>query len=550
MERIEIINEILCGSSSRFRESFFLKNYGDVYTEIINFTLQIDKITFKERVWYWVNDIKIQILCNCGGKTSFHKNWTNGYRTYCSAKCAQQNETSKEKRKKTVQDKYGVDNIAKLDEIKKKQEQTNIEKYGFKSSFQNSDVREKWKTNVKSKYNVEHIFQLKSVKDQSKLTSLERFGTEHFVQSTNYKDKLNKIGFSEKIKNTYLSKHIEKYNNIDLEFYNIRDRVLDVASKKCGHTFSIHYDSLKRRIENGYEYCTICNPINSGQSQEEKILIDWIKSLSIDIIEKDRKLGIELDVLIPGLNIALEFNGLYWHSELYKDKYFHLNKTKICKENNIELIHIWEDDWIYKKDIIKSIILNRLNLLNSKIFARNCEIKIVCKNEKNDFLKLNHIQGSCNSSINIGLFFQSELISLMTFGQRSINGKKEFELLRFCNRINTIVIGSASKLFNFFIKNYNFESLTSFADISQFSGNLYSKLGFHYQHTSDPNYWWVIDGVRHHRFAYNKKRLVKQGFDSTLTENQIMYSRGYFRIFGCGQDKYIYKTIKLTLSEF
>lgn len=543
MTRCELIESILGGFSVRLREKYFEKNQPEVYSDINNFCELIKDLPFNQKVWHWVNEYSDYFKCNCGERTSFHKNWIQGYRKYCSPKCAQQNELSKEKRKNTVKLKYGVDNIAKLDETKKKQEQTNIERYGFKSSFQNTVVKEKWKTNVKLKYNVEHIFQLKSVKERSKLTSLEKFGTKYFVQSENYKKKLDEIGFSEKIKSSYINKHIEKYNNIDLDFVNITDRVLEVVSKKCGHTFSIHYDSLKRRVENGYEYCTICNPINSGQSQEEKILIDWIKSLSIEILEKDRKLGIELDIFIPSLNIAIEFNGLYWHSELYKDKFFHLNKTKTCRQHNIELIHIWEDDWIYKKEIVKSIILNRLNLIKNKKYARNCEIKLINKVEKDIFLDANHIQGTCVSKINIALFHQTELVSLMTFGERYINGKKEFELLRFCNKINSVVIGSASKLFNYFILNYRPNSITSFADISQFTGGLYQKLGFSYVHTSSPNYWWVVDGLRQHRFNYNKKRLVKQGFDANLTECQIMYDRGYFRIFGCGQDKYHYKFI-------
>lgn len=129
----------------------------------------------------------------------------------------------------------------------------------------------------------------------------------------------------------------------------------------------------------------------------------------------------------------------------------------------------------------------------------------------------------------------------MTFGKRSINSKTEFELLRFCNLIGFNVTGSASKLLKYFITNCEFQLITSYADISQFSGDLYNKLGFECVHRSSPNYWWVINGVRHHRFNWNKKRLVKEGFDSNLTEVEIMYSRGFFRIFGCGQDKYVLK---------
>jgi hypothetical protein len=295
-----------------------------------------------------------------------------------------------------------------------------------------------------------------------------------------------------------------------------------------------------RHIENGYESCTVCNPINSGQSQEEKLILEWLRSLNIEVIEKDRTLGIELDIFIPSKSIAIEFNGLYWHSELYKDKNYHLNKHNICNNNGIKLIHIWEDDWLYKGDIMKSIILNRIGLISNKIWARKCDIKIISDSEKNKFLDKNHIQGKCTSSINLALIHNDEIVSVMTFGNRRINNKNEFELIRFCNKINTVVVGSASKLFNHFINNFKFENISSFADISHFSGDLYNNIGFKYSHRTPPNYWWVVDGIRHHRFTYNKKRLVKEGADINKTGVEIMYNKGYYRIFGCGQDKYIF----------
>ena len=539
MNKIDEIDKILNGSSIRLRESYFENNYPELKEEVYLYTDKISNITFKERLWYWVNNINKEILCKCGNKTTFNKNWLDGYRKYCSPKCAQSDNLTKEKRKNTVIEKYGVDNIAKLDDIKMRQESTNLERYGKKSSFQNDEVKRKWKDNVMEKFGVEHIFQLKSIKDKSKKTSLNKYGTEHFVQSDFYKKKLSDIGFSDKLRMIHLNKHIHKYNNFGLEFIELNNRILTLNGN-CGHEFKIHYDSLMRRIVNGYDICTICNPVNSGQSQEEKKIINWLKSLNVEILEKDRSLGFELDVFIPSKNIAIEFNGLYWHSELYKNNDYHLNKSNICNENNIRLIHVWEDDWLYKTNIMKSMILNSIGLIENKIYARNCKLIKIESNIKDTFLDNNHIQGKCTSSINLGLEYNGEIVSLMTFGRRSINNKNEFELIRFCNKINTIVIGSASKLFKYFISNYDYEQIISFADTSHFNGNLYKNLGFDYIHKTKPNYWWVVDGLRHHRFTYNKKRLVKEGADESKTGVEIMYDRGYYRIFGCGQDKYIY----------
>ena len=541
MDRFKIISDIINDSPNRVRESFFINNHIDIYEKILEFSIDINDISFKERLWYWVNNVNNEYLCKCGNKTTFNKNWKDGYRKWCSPKCAQTDKSTKEKRKITVIEKYGVDNIAKLEETKIKQEETNLKKWGYKSTFQNKEVQKRWKNNIKNKWGVEHVFQLKSIKDKSRNTSLNKWGVEHFVQSGEYKEKLLDMGFSDKLREVYIKKHFEKYSELGLEFISVDNRILTLKDK-CGHEFNVHYDSLKRRIENGYEYCTICNPINSGQSQEEKLIIDWLKELGLEVIERDRSLGIELDIFIPHLRIAIEYNGLYWHSELYKDKSYHLNKTEICNKNGIRLIHIWEDNWLYKKEIIKSILVNSFKLNTNKIFARKCKIVTVNSKSKDIFLDKNHIQGKCQSSINIGLEYNGELVSLMTFGGRSINSKNDFELIRFCNKININVVGSASKLFSYFIKNYDYKSIISYADISNFTGNLYKLLGFNYSHRSEPNYWWVVDGNRYHRFTYNKKRLIKEGGDPNITEVEIMYKRGYFRIFGCGQDKYIFNS--------
>ena len=135
---------------------------------------------------------------------------------------------------------------------------------------------------------------------------------------------------------------------------------------------------------------------------------------------------VELDVYIPEKKIAIEYNGLYWHSEKFKTKTYHYDKWLACKNQGVQLIQIWEDDWYYKKDIVKSIILTKINKFEDKIFARKCVIKIVNYNEKFIFLNNNHLQGNSSSSINIGLYYNNELVSLMTFGKRRTNNKNEF----------------------------------------------------------------------------------------------------------------------------
>ena len=213
----------------------------------------------------------------------------------------------------------------------------------------------------------------------------------------------------------------------------------------------------------------------------------------------------------------------------------------MCLEKEIQLLHIWEDDWFLRKDIIKSIIKNKLGLIDKNIWARNCVIKEVKTSEYRSFLEKNHIQGYASSSYNIGLYYNDELVSLMTFGWRRTNNKREYELIRFCNKLDHSVVGSASKLFKYFLKNTEILELTSYSDISLFSGELYAKLGFIKSGLSKPNYFWVVSGIRKHRYNFSKRKLIKEGYDKNKTEVEIMNDRGYWRIFSTGQEKWIYK---------
>ena len=210
---------------------------------------------------------------------------------------------------------------------------------------------------------------------------------------------------------------------------------------------------------------------------------------------------------------------MYWHSEIYKEKNYHLDKTKLCLSKNIQLIHIWEDDWIYKKEIVQSMIINKLGLIYNKIYARKCEIREITDNKVvKDFLNTNHIQGYTGSYIKIGLFYNNELVSLMSFKKNV----KEYELNRFANKLNIIVVGGASKLLNYFIKNYS-NNITTFSNNSYSNGNLYLKLNFKKLYELKSDYHYVIGDLRVHKFNLRNKDVSN-----------------IFRIYDAGKIKYKY----------
>jgi hypothetical protein len=181
-----------------------------------------------------------------------------------------------------------------------------------------------------------------------------------------------------------------------------------------------------------------------------------------------------------------------------------------------------------------------LGLTQTRIFARKCEIKYVDTKTKTQFLIENHIQGPVGSKFNLGLYYNSELVSIMTFGKKRLNlGFKqskndEYELLRFCNKLNHIVVGGASKLLKKFISDQSPKEIISYADKRWSDGNLYKKLGFSFVKETVPNYYYIVSKKRESRFKYRKDVLVSLGFDKNKSESEIMEERGIRKIYDCG----------------
>jgi hypothetical protein len=371
-----------------------------------------------------------------------------------------------------------------------------MEIYGTKSSFQNEEVRQKWRDNMLSKHGVDHYFKTAEFKVKAKKYYLEKWGVEH---------------------QSMVSEIQNRIQNTCLDRYGVNSYL------KTQHA----RDSVRIINRSSYEY----------------ELSEWLTSISIEHTMNSNLISpLKLDIFIPSHKLAIEFNGLWWHNELFKDKNYHINKTKMCGDKGVSLLHIWEDDWLNRKDVYKSIILNKLGMLKNRIYARKCELVFDLSNEEvSIFLNLNHIQGYSKFSIAYGLKYDDKLVSVMTFGWRSINSKREYELLRFSNCMDYIVVGAATRLFTNFIRmNIDIKTISTYSDISTFDGHVYGTMDFKNASNSGVNYWWVVDGIRKHRFTYNKQKLIKQGFDPLQTEVEIMHGRGYYRVYGCGQEKWIW----------
>ena len=313
----------------------------------------------------------------------------------------------------------------------------------------------------------------------------------------------------------------------------------------CGNSFNIYRKLLTKRIIAKHELCTICNPLSKPWSAVEKELFFFIKTLSDDCMENDKKTisDYELDVYSPSHKIAVEFNGLYWHSDIFRNRTYHYDKYKACLNNNIRLINVWEDDWYYKQDIIKSIIENAFGKINCKIFARKCIIKKLNITEYQEFLDTNHILGkTAYQHSSYGLFFNNELVSVIGF----VRQNKNFILSRFCSKIGTTIIGGATKLMSAFIKEYNPLMITTYSNNDIFDGKLYEKLNFKYDGNVEISYWYtnfdLTKSCRIHKTNFRKNK-IKERYKIDIegkTEKELTESLGYHRIYDCGLKRFIW----------
>lgn len=521
---------------------------------------------------------------------------------YCSNKCATVSKNQSvllEKRKKTLLKNYGVEYPSQLlsskekiknhrlngryDNISVKMKQTKQEKY----RNENYSNPEKGKQTKKEKYGNENYNNREKVRQ----TCLDKYGVDSWSKTNDAKEFINKrlqnneIGFNSNSYKNYLLKnnisnvsqlqHIKdkklvKKLGITYDTFNSRFNglVIPLFTKEeyIGGSYEKTYKFKCIKCESEFEHylyggniprCLICFPLMHGTSKFEVEIKNFIVNelkitdmiLSNTRTLKNKK---ELDILIPSKNLAIEFDGIYWHSEINgkKSKLYHLNKTEECIENKVSLLHIFENEWIYKQNIVKSIIQSKLGLYNKKIFARKCNIQELSIEEKDNFLIRNHIQGKDVSKVKLGLFYENELISCMTFIKSRYSKSTQWEMSRFANKTEHVIVGGASKLFNYFIKKYNPQSIITYADRRYFTGDVYTKLGFAFIENTPPSYFYFEKDQFNlqNRIKFQKHKLSKllTEYDEKLSEWQNMQLNGYDRIWDCGHKKYVWNSdIKL-----
>lgn len=476
----------------------------------------------KQIAFLYRNNLKHPPICkntDCNNYVKFNRTFypeTCGYS--CSGKINYENK--REKIKNTHIKKYGVEHYSKTDEYNDRVKKSSLEKYGVEHYAKTDEFTERVKQTNTERYGVEHPMYSNEVKNKLKKTNIEKYGSSN----------ANKSHYNEEYKNIFDKDKSETFKKLlyDNGTYELADIIGCYAS-------TIYYHAKKQNTTLPYR----------PRSQQEKKIIDLFEQYNINFVCNDRNIiaPLELDFYLPDFNIAIEINGLYWHSDRTRDKNYHYIKWKQCQEKGIDLYSIFEDDLKDNEDMWINKILHLCKASKyNKIYARKCKVIEIDGKIAKQFLDKNHLQGNKYSSINIGLYYQNELVSVMSFSNTRNNNNGIAELTRFCNRMDTQVVGGASKLLKHFINNYgkDYEQINSFSDNTYSDGGLYKTLGFDLETELKSDYKYLVSGKREHKANYRKSK-IKQKFDidvSHHTEKELMNILGIHRIWDCGKKKW------------
>lgn len=255
----------------------------------------------------------------------------------------------------------------------------------------------------------------------------------------------------------------------------------------------------------------------------------------------------ELDLVIPEHKIAIEVNGLYWHSydhpEQKSEREKHQKKTNLCLKNGYTLVHITDWEWTNKRTIVESMLLQRCGIVQEKYDARKCAVQKITPSLAKSFLTTNHIQGFVGASLHYALWYGDRLVSVFSVGKPRFSQHAEYELLRFATLLHSSVRGGFSKLMKAFIQEHQPHTMISYADRRFGEGNVYRSMGFVMTQQTSPGYCWTDGTQIWSRYQTQKHKLSEmklQHYDSTWSESQILFANKYRRLWDCGQNVWMW----------
>lgn len=575
MELSKELKEIIEGIKKYSEEGknstgFFtlVRNRPYILSEILDLTFFLDSEYESPEIGHRIYHIKESLFqiprCHCSLPRKFHR-LKNGYFSTCGdKKCKDSVKT--ETFRKTIKEKYGDSYFKEGSLEREKYKSTMKAKYGVDHNFKSKEIRDNIRDTLKKKYGEDSPLKNSKIQEKRNLTCEEKYGTLDFFNSDKTKEtNLKRYGFTNPMKNQRISRGVtesssrtkrrqleEKLNLYNMNLISYSTERCDLFCCRCNTNSFFHSVTINAKLRSQIDPCPKCNPNVFNRSLMEEEMVEFIGEIySGEIKCNDRSIFSgtpkfsECDVYLPAINISFEFNGLYWHSEAYKDKKYHQEKSQFLLDKGIRLHHVWEDDWNYKKSIVKSMISSSIGKYERKIFARKCKISEVSKKEYKKFCEENHLKGYCPASKVLGLYHNEELVSVMSFSKtrkliESKNTFYDYEMIRSCSKLNTLVVGGVSKIVKNFMKISN-GSLVTYCDISfspDYRKTSYFKCGFNLVSKTDPGYYWVIDGRKSNRLNWTKNKLISLGHNPKETGDSIMNSLGYYKIWDCGNYKF------------
>lgn len=476
-------------------------------------------------------------------------------------------EEFKEKRTQTIIDRYGVDSPLRSEELKEKAKQTNLERYGVENVFQNYEIKKKIVEKNIEKYGVEHHNQNKEIKEKTIINNLKKYGVEYPASLNEIREKIKntcikKYGFAIPTKNKDVSKKVSESlrkrstdNNCQInilrsnEFWEDHKKLsVEELSKKYNIELSylkgvLYTDEFDKKHKQNYSYPKV---------QKQREVYDEIKKYykgQIDFNTRSIISPYEIDIYIPEFKIGIEYCGSFWHSELFchnrlkKCRTKHINKYKLCRDNGIYLITLFDNWWENKRDKVISLVKCGLGVYDTVIFARKCQVN---NNECQEFIQKYHFQGKGRAHIKyFNLVYNGEIIASMTahvHHRQNIVGNP-IVLDRFCVKAGYKIIGGSQKLFTKFIewaKENGYDRIISWSDNCWARGGLYERLGFRLEKEYNEDYfYWHHDENKY----YSKHSQMKSitNCPSDLTESEWCNMNGLWRLWDCGKKKWVYK---------
>lgn len=447
------------------------------------------------------------------------------------------NSNIQETRKKSNLIKYNCENTSSLESVKEKAYKTNLTKYGSKTFTKTDAGKEAIKKTKLEKYGSETYVNLKKAKQ----TKLQKYGDQNYNNREKAKqtfldhygvDNYRKSKQAKKDKQKYIIEN-NNYSSIFSDIFDDRDKAINfLGDKKYNFSeLAEMFNCPNYTVSMWAARLNIADKIkhNGGKSSYEDEIIDFLKFLGIEeILHGSRKFlanGLELDIYLPEHGLAIEFNGTYWHSDAFLSKKYHQEKSKLAEKQGLRLIHIYEYDWIQpvKQQILKSILRSACGKVENKIYARNCCIKKLKNSEVKDFCNNNHLQGHRDAKITYGLYYKDELVQMISF---SYDRKYEWEIIRSCTKLDTLIIGGVNKLFKQFLLDQNPNQVMSYCDFNTFTGISYENIGMKYIKLTAPNLHYILkSGQVINRMPHRYQEL----------KSQVKAS-----IYGAGSKKYIW----------